>query len=719
MEGETRRVQLPPRSEYRIELDAGEALSVRFVADPSGHYGDAEVFGAPLIGGTQERWYTFGNEAKFAISSWGGAEIELAGTASTEYMADEPSPVYTYYTNLHLNLERARIRAREQLRTDKNLVQSLKEQDVSKTEAVPSYDDPHAPPQNELYHAAGQGPRLMVVGPECAGKTSLIKFLANYAMRSPALASIEEGLEAERKAQQDEEEALSDDEDGPSARKATDGEEFSEVTGWWPMILALDPSEGAVPVPGCLSAIPLRPTPVNCLPSPSPALPYGVTPQTTGALPPTVSTAESVMPLVHWLGKQNVRENEQHTRRVVDCLAHQVEKRMIKDTRARMSGLLLDMPGVVTSDSRTRYSYIQYCARAFKVDMIVVLGHEKLNLELSKIFAADPAGSAIQIVKMPKSGGVRFATNLGRGCRRSVSPKTTGPPDPVLLLWNAACDPPGRWVGRRRGRNSAVRRPCTFARTRRAPWWCAYAESLLVVHPARSPEPFPRRARYVCPIHTDRIAPSSALPIGAERVVSELQVVKLDPVNSSSDTSSLLHSIVALVDVPSDVELNEDGLPSEMSLLRAGVLGFIHVSEIDTNRKKMTVLSPKPGKLPTKTALIGVRIMVNESINMPELALARCMKGLRRLEVAAAHVAHVAAHVAAAHVVVHLALHVAVLVGVHLHVVCVRAGYILMPFASAIPPSRPAPPPSRPAPMPPIPPPMRPPPRPPKRPPLM
>ncbi|KAI3625762.1 hypothetical protein CBS9595_001123 [Malassezia furfur] len=576
MEQETRRVQLPPRSEYRIELDAGEALSVRFIADPSGHYGDAEVFGAPLIGGTQERWYTFGNEAKFAISSWGGAEIELAGTASTEYMADEPSPVYTYYTNLHLNLERARIRAREQLRTDKNLVQSLKEQDVSKTDAVPSYDDPHAKPQNELYHAAGQGPRLMVVGPECAGKTSLIKFLANYAMRSPALASIQEGLEAERKAQQDEEEALSEDEDAPSTRKATDGEEFSEVTGWWPMIVALDPSEGAVPVPGCLSAIPLRPTPVNCLPSPSPALPYGVTPQTTGALPPTVSTAESVMPLVHWLGKQNVRENEQHTRRVVDCLAHQVEKRMIKDTRARMSGLLLDMPGVVTSDSRTRYSYIQYCARAFKVDMIVVLGHEKLNLELSKIFAADPAGSAIQIVKMPKSGGKLQDLQIRSyfyGMQPAI-PKDigSGEAEEGTALYGGRAPLPGHTE------------PLGGVPT---------------LNPYSSSIPLDLLGLF------HRIAPSSALPIGAERVVSELQVVKLDPINSTSDTSSLLHSIVALVDVPSDVELNEDGLPSEMSLLRAGVLGFIHVSEIDTNRKKMTVLSPKPGKLPTKTALIG------------------------------------------------------------------------------------------------------------------
>ena len=33
-EAGTRRVQLPPRSEYRIELDAGEYVAIRFVFYP-------------------------------------------------------------------------------------------------------------------------------------------------------------------------------------------------------------------------------------------------------------------------------------------------------------------------------------------------------------------------------------------------------------------------------------------------------------------------------------------------------------------------------------------------------------------------------------------------------------------------------------------------------------------------------------------------------------
>lgn len=85
-------------------------------------------------------------------------------------------------------------------------------------------------------------------------------------------------------------------------------------------------------------------------------------------------------------------------------------------------------------------------------------------------------------------------------------------------------------------------------------------------------------------------------------------MVKLDPLNSSSDLSSLLHSVVALIDLPNDAELNEEGLPAESALMRASVVGLLHVSDIDISRKKMTVLSPKPGKLPSKTALVGVRI---------------------------------------------------------------------------------------------------------------
>ncbi|KAK0559057.1 Cleavage polyadenylation factor subunit clp1, partial [Tilletia horrida] len=68
----TRRQRLPPRSEFRFELEPGERISFRLLPQS----GDAEVFGAPLVAG-EGRWYPFGEEAKAAVASWTGAELEM------------------------------------------------------------------------------------------------------------------------------------------------------------------------------------------------------------------------------------------------------------------------------------------------------------------------------------------------------------------------------------------------------------------------------------------------------------------------------------------------------------------------------------------------------------------------------------------------------------------------------------------------------------------
>lgn len=214
--------------------------------------GDAEVFGAELVGGTQERWYPFGDEAKVAVSTWNGAQIEVVGSASTEYLADEPSPTYTSYSNLHLYLERARIQAREALRKDSKLLTTLSTSAADSAFSAPrttDADPENAPAASTAYRPEGQGPRVMVLGPESSGKTSLIKFLANYALRSPVVASLGKG-EAGKVADslrsggdgiiypdRDDEES----EEKKKKRKLDEAK--SEITGWWPVVVNLDPSE--------------------------------------------------------------------------------------------------------------------------------------------------------------------------------------------------------------------------------------------------------------------------------------------------------------------------------------------------------------------------------------------------------------------------------------------------------------------------------------------
>ncbi|SPO45242.1 Protein CLP1 [Moesziomyces antarcticus] len=607
-----RRVYLPPRSEYRFELEPHERISIRLVQNrtPSGQEPDAEIFGAELVGGSQERWYPFGDEAKAAVSSWKGAELEIAGTASTEYLADEPSPVYTAYSNLHLYLERRRIQARQALRADAKLLTTLAGSVLDPSYVAPrttdqstdTESDPTGTAATTVYRPEGQGPRVMVLGPESAGKTSLIKFLANYALRSPAVASLGKG-EAGKVAESlrqggdgiiypDMESHLSEE-----ARKAKREEEKrSDITGWWPVVVNLDPSDGAPPLPCCLSALPLSPLPLASLPSPSPAFPFGTNTATTGAIPPGTSTAHGVAPLSLWLGKENVRENERHFRRVVDWLAEGVERRLARDFRSRMSGLLIDTPGVITADARTKYAFIQHCIKAFKVDTLVVLGHEKLNLEMTKMFgtAADTAeipGSGgqrlprVSVIKLPKSGGVVELDETYRSRLEALQVKT--------YFYGGSAH---KAVSQEGGVPKMV-----------LPGHADPLGGVPSLSPYSTTIPFDLLEIYK--IGQESLAPSSALPIGASRTVTETQLVKLDPTNSAADQTSLLHSVLALIQPPRGGggagQPDSSTNPTDDEIIGAPILGFVHVADIDTVRKKITVLSPSAGRLPSKTAIIG------------------------------------------------------------------------------------------------------------------
>jgi polyribonucleotide 5'-hydroxyl-kinase len=68
-----RRVTLSALQELRLELDKGEAVTVRLLS------GTAEVFGLELV---LHADYPFGDEAKVAIFSWRGCDLEISLSAS-------------------------------------------------------------------------------------------------------------------------------------------------------------------------------------------------------------------------------------------------------------------------------------------------------------------------------------------------------------------------------------------------------------------------------------------------------------------------------------------------------------------------------------------------------------------------------------------------------------------------------------------------------------
>lgn len=196
----------------------------------------------------------------------------------------------------------------------------------------------------------------------------------------------------------------------------------------------------------------------------------------------------------------------------------------------------------------------------FPVDTVVVLGHEKLNIELGRAF---PQGSGVSIIKIPKSEGVvemdetykerLRATQIRNyfygGAGSLGSKKSTG-------------DDPS---------NKPAAMPAAEESLGNVPVLSSFSTSI------------PLDLLEVYRVGHESMAPNSALPIGATRSVTSTQLVKLDQVDSALDQSSLLHSVIALVQPPrggggpgkkdSEVEppLEDD------EILGAQVLGFLHV----------------------------------------------------------------------------------------------------------------------------------------------
>jgi len=99
-------------------------------------------------------------------------------------------------------------------------------------------------------------------------------------------------------------------------------------------------------------------------------------------------------------------------------------------------------------------------------------------------------------------------------------------------------------------------------------------------------------------IGAESMAPSSALPIGASRVITELQPVDVDPTNPG-----LLNMLLALLPQP-PADRSDEGFTDE-DLVTTDIVGFIVVTAVDIPKQRMTILSPNPGSLVGRTALIG------------------------------------------------------------------------------------------------------------------
>ncbi|KAB2581255.1 Pre-mRNA cleavage complex ii protein clp1 [Lasiodiplodia theobromae] len=296
---------LAPGTEYRFEVPFNATLTVKLLN------GTAECFGTELACNAKEP-YLFRAGTKAAIFTWHGCRLQVEGDVESEYQAEETPMVE--YANVHFALERLR-------------------DAVSTTQEMGSGGEKPI------------GPRVLVVGPENAGKTSLVRLLTAYGVKM----------------------------------------------GRQPVVVNLDPRQGMLSPPGSLATATMASvldveegwgsSPING-PSPVPVK----------------------MPLVYHFGLGSPDDNPKMYRGLVTRLALAVTSRLGEDDEARKSGCIIDTPGVLSVDKKGVYENIQHVVSEFSVNVILVLGSERLYSDLSRRFSR-PGEDPVQVVKLDKSGG--------------------------------------------------------------------------------------------------------------------------------------------------------------------------------------------------------------------------------------------------------------------------------------------------------------------------
>lgn len=252
----TRTKDLAANTEYRFEVDFSHTLTIKLVS------GNAEYFGTEMA---FLATYSF-RGTKGAVFTWHGCKLEIGGEVESDYIAEE-TPMMSC-ANLHFALEPVR--------------------DRSVTSG-----------NNEM------GPRVLVVGPENSGKTSLVKILTSYASK----------------------------------------------TGRQPMVVNLDPRQGMLSPPGSFSAAAFSSI-VDLEEG------WGSSP-ISGPSPIPVK-----MPLVYHYGLKDPEEGKVF-KPLVTRMALAVTSRLEEDKLSKQAGFIIDSSGTISQGKNGVYENIEHIVSEF------------------------------------------------------------------------------------------------------------------------------------------------------------------------------------------------------------------------------------------------------------------------------------------------------------------------------------------------------------------
>lgn len=304
-------------------------------------------------------------------------------------------------------------------------------------------------------------------------------------------------------------------------------------------------------------------------------------------------------PLMYYFGHTNPAENIPLYKHYVANLAQKVDLRQEHDLNSSSSGIIVSTSGWIDGPG---YDTLQDIIRLYSIDLIIVIGHDRLYSLLSAhatSSAPDPSNPPLTVIKLPKSGGTVYRSDSDR--RRLRRSKITQ-----------------YFYGKRSPSDLMTSLSTLSSATSASTSLQSQIESL----PNRySPSRIELSLKNYNLLKPGGIQlPQSMMPLGQsmEKTSTNINELKLVACPLSID---LEHAVIAVLHgtntlhganataptfvTPSTLtESAGDGDPLQL-LLSTNVAGFICVVKIDLEHDILTVLSPCPGHLPSTNILVG------------------------------------------------------------------------------------------------------------------
>ncbi|GAA5995629.1 cleavage polyadenylation factor subunit CLP1 [Rhodotorula paludigena] len=337
-------------------------------------------------------------------------------------------------------------------------------------------------------------------------------------------------------------------------------------------IVNLDPSEGMWTMPGSIGVASTS----AVLPTTTPAAPFGTSFSSGPPVPfppPTASSSSSaaaadqpppyvppvnsdafaplVDPLVFFAGHLSANVNLPHYELLLQSVADAAKKKVDEAGMGSWkAGWMVDTPGEWAEKKGGGWERIKAAVRAFEINTLLVVGSERSYVEMTKLMNTN---KTVTVVRVPKSDG---ASDLDLSTQARLQALQTrsyfygGPPLTQGLL---------------------------------SPFSIIVKLSDLRI--VRVGEP------------AGAHAPTSALPLGATRLTRDTELVEVD-LEGPRAANEVVNRILA-------VPMAEEERDGQEKVVKGPVMGFVWVSALDKEKKKITLLSPLPGRLPRKTLVLG------------------------------------------------------------------------------------------------------------------